>query len=315
MSKNLVEELRAVAVNGEEALYKFFIKKKLAPKELIEKIRHSSKREIVSEHYPYEEKMSRKQYEKEKRILQIELVKFQKWVKKNDRRLILVFEGRDAAGKGGTIKRFTEHLNPRGARVVALSAPTEVERGQWYFQRYISQFPTYGELVFFDRSWYNRAGVEKVMDFCREKDYMDFVAQTPEFEKMIVKSGIHLTKFWFSVSREEQLKRFIRRILDPLKQWKISPMDIASLNHWETYTEAKESMFFYTDTPDSPWKVIRSDCKKRARLNAMRYILSLYPYADKDDKALGKVDSKIIGSASKIYEPDELIHREMFVKK
>lgn len=315
MSRNLVEELREVAANGEDALYKFFVKKKLAPKELIQKIRHSDKRQIVSDHYPYEEKMSRKEYEKDKRLLQIELVKLQKWIKKNDRRLVLVFEGRDAAGKGGTIKRFTEHMNPRGARVVALQKPTEVEMGQWYFQRYIEQFPTFGEIVFFDRSWYNRAGVEKVMDFCREKDYLDFVSQTPSFEKMIVQSGIHLTKFWFSVSREEQLKRFIRRILDPLKQWKISPMDIASLNRWETYTEAKESMFFYTDTPESPWKVIRSDCKKRARLNAMRYILSLYTYSDKNEDALGKVDTKIIGAAAKIYEPDELIHREMFVKK
>ena len=198
---------------------------------------------------------------------------------------------------------------------MALQKPTEVELGQWYFQRYIEQFPTFGEIVFFDRSWYNRAGVEKVMDFCQEKEYMDFVSQTPEFEKMITKSGISLTKFWFSVSREEQLRRFVRRILDPLKQWKISLMDIASLNRWKTYTEAKESMFFYTDTPESPWKVIRSDCKKRARLNAIRYILTQYKYTDRDEDKLGIVDSKIIGPAEHIYEPDELIHREMFVKK
>ena len=312
MSEDLVERLRKKAAGGEEKLYDYFIKEKLAPEELIEKIRDSKKRDIVSTHYPYDHKLERVQYERDKRRLQIELVKFQKWVKEHRRRVVLVFEGRDAAGKGGTIKRFTEHMNPRGARVVALEKPTEVEAGQWYFQRYIERFPTFGEIVFFDRSWYNRAGVEKVMDFCTEKQYMDFVSQAPEFEKMIVKSGISMTKFWFSVSREEQLKRFIRRILDPLKQWKISPMDIASLNRWETYTEAKESMFFFTDTPECPWRVIRSDCKKRARLNAIRHILASFPYAGKDEAAVGIVDDKILGPAESIYEPDELIHREMF---
>ncbi|MGB0452455.1 MAG: polyphosphate kinase 2, partial [Bacteriovoracaceae bacterium] len=283
---------------------------------LIDKIKDASKKEILSPHYPYETKLIRAEYEKDKKDLQVELVKLQRFIKQEDQRLIMVFEGRDAAGKGGTIKRFTEHINPRGARVVALEKPTEIEKGQWYFQRYIHHFPSEGEIVFFDRSWYNRAGVEKVMNFCSEDEYKSFVDHVPEFEEMIITSGIKLVKFWFSVSPEEQLRRFIGRLLDPLKQWKISPMDIQSLGKWTDYTEAKESMFFYTDTPESPWIVIKSDCKKRARLNAMRYILSLYDYKDKDESVVKGIDSKILGPADSIYESDELAHREVLkVKK
>jgi polyphosphate kinase 2 len=312
MAEDLVELLRTRAEQGKDSLYDYFLEKELASEEILEKIKTADKKQIISDHYPYSTKLGRVQYERDKRLLQIELIKLQKWIKETGQKVIMVYEGRDAAGKGGTIKRFTEHLNPRGARVVALEKPNEQEAGQWYFQRYINHFPTQGEIVFFDRSWYNRAGVEKVMDFCTEKQYMDFVSHVPDFEKMISDSGITLIKFWFSVSREEQLRRFLARILDPLKQWKISPMDIASLNRWETYTEAKESMFFFTDTPETPWTVVRSDCKKRARLNAMRFVLDTFGYDGKDEMVLGRPDSKIVGPADQVYEPDELIHREIF---
>lgn len=312
MSDDLVKKIRSEAKKGQDHLQDYFIEHNLAPRELIDKISLLNKKDIASVNYPYTQKMNRVVYEKEKRRLQIELIKCQNWIKETGKRLIITFEGRDAAGKGGTIKRFTEHMNPRGAKVVALEKPTEREAGQWYFQRYVNHFPTSGEIVFFDRSWYNRAGVEKVMDFCSEREYIDFVSHVPSFEKMILDSGIILFKFWFSVSREEQLRRFLARIMDPLKRWKISPMDIASLNRWQTYTEAKESMFFFTDTEDSPWTVIRSDCKKRARLNAMRFVLSKIPYDGKDEGIVGVSDSKIIGRADDIYEPDELLHREIF---
>lgn len=314
MSEKLVNDIRKMSQKGHEEVISYFKQEGLVPKDILKKAYPSEKGKIISDHYPYEEKMRRYQYELEKRKLQIELVKLQNWIKQKGKRVVMIFEGRDAAGKGGTIKRFAEHMNPRGARVVALEKPTEVEMGQWYFQRYTNQLPTTGEIVFFDRSWYNRAGVEKVMDFCNEKQYMDFVAHAPKFEKMLINSGIHLVKFWFSVSREEQLRRFVSRIMDPLKQWKISPMDLASLNRWEDYTEAKESMFFFTDTPETPWTVVRSDCKKRARLNAIRYVLSQFDYKDRDSMAIGIPDSKIIGPAAEIYEPDEIIHREIFEK-
>lgn len=310
--EDLVKRIRKEAKKGQEHLHEYFVEHNLAPKELIDKITDVKKKDIVSTHYPYDKKMDRVGYEKEKRRLQIELLKCQNWIKDQGKRVVIVMEGRDAAGKGGTIKRFMEHMNPRGAKVVALEKPTEREAGQWYFQRYINHFPTRGEIVFYDRSWYNRAGVEKVMDFCSERDYMDFVSHAPSFEKMILDSGIILFKFWFSVSREEQLRRFLGRIMDPLKRWKISPMDLASLNRWQTYTEAKESMFFFTDTPETPWTVIRSDCKKRARLNAMRFVLSELPYDGKNEGIVGVPDSKIIGRADEIYEPDELLHREIF---
>jgi len=254
--------------------------------------------------YPYQEKMPRSVYEKEKRLLQIELLKLQKWIKTHDQRLVILFEGRDAAGKGGTIKRFMEHLNPRGARVVALDKPNEQEKGQWYFQRYIQQMPTFGEMVFFDRSWYNRAGVERVMGFCTPMQYTQFMHQCPDVERMLVESGIHLMKFWFSVGRKEQLRRFNRRKNDPLKQWKLSPMDLASLDRWEDYTKAKEDMFFYTNTKEAPWTVIKSNDKKRARLNAMRYVLSQFDYDEKDHKVVGKPDPLILSSGEDIFQED-----------
>lgn len=258
--------------------------------------------------YPYLYLMSRKNYERQKYDLQVELLKLQSWVKKTGARVIILFEGRDAAGKGGTIKRFMEHLNPRGARVVALEKPTEEERGQWYFQRYVKHLPSKGEIVLFDRSWYNRAGVEHVMGFCSDDEYQQFMREVPEFEKNLVRNGIYLFKFWFSVSREEQRKRFKDRETHPLKQWKLSPVDRASLDKWDAYTNAKEKMFFYTDTSDSPWIVIKSNCKKRARLNAMRYVLHRFAYNDKKLKNIGKVDPLIVGRSNAIYEfGEELI--------
>ena len=248
--------------------------------------------------YPYKHLLSRRGYEREKYRLQVELLKLQAWVKDTGARVVILFEGRDAAGKGGTIKRMMEHLNPRGARVVALEKPSEVERGQWYFQRYIQHLPTRGEIVLFDRSWYNRSGVERVMGFCSETEYDEFLRQTPEFERQLVRSGVHLFKFWFSVSRDEQRRRFKERKLHPLKQWKLSPIDLASLDKWDDYTRAKEAMFLHTDTSDSPWTVIKSDCKKRARLNALRYLLHRLPYARKDLAALGSVDPLIVGRPS-----------------
>jgi polyphosphate kinase len=255
--------------------------------------------------YPYQNLMSRKNYEKQKYGLQVELLKLQSWVKASGQRVIILFEGRDAAGKGGSIKRFTEHLNPRGARVVALEKPSEVERGQWYFQRYVQHLPTAGEIVMFDRSWYNRAGVERVMRFCSTDEYTEFMRQCPEFERNLVRSGVHLIKFWFSVSREEQRRRFRERKSHPLKQWKLSPVDLASLDKWSEYTKAKEAMFFYTDTADAPWTVIKSDCKKRARLNAMRYVLHKLTYDKKDMDAIGPIDPLLVGRASVVYERGE----------
>ena len=244
--------------------------------------------------YPYKTRMSRRVYEKEKKKLQIELLKVQSWVKESGQRIVSLFEGRDAAGKGGTIKRYMEHLNPRGARVVALEKPTETERGQWYFQRYIQNLPTAGEMVFFDRSWYNRAGVERVMGFCDPQEYLLFMRQAPELERMLVASGVHLFKFWFSVAREEQLRRFVSRYSDPLKHWKLSPVDVQSLDRWDAYTEAKNAMFFHTHTKDAPWAIIKSDDKKRARLNCIRYFLHHLDYPNKDVKAIGPVDELIV---------------------
>ncbi len=255
--------------------------------------------------YPYKNLLSRKSYEKQKYHLQVELLKLQAWVKETGQRVVILFEGRDAAGKGGTIRRFMEHLNPRGARVVALEKPSDVERGQWYFQRYISQLPTAGEITLFDRSWYNRAGVERVMGFCNNDEYLEFMRQAPEFERNLTRSGIHVIKFWFSVSREEQRRRFKERKMHPLKQWKLSPIDLASLDKWDDYTKAKEAMFFHTDTADSPWTVIKSDCKKRARLNAMRYVLHKLPYTNKDLSAIGPLDPLLVGRAHIVYERGE----------
>jgi polyphosphate kinase 2 len=248
--------------------------------------------------YPYKNLLSRKVYEKQKYRLQVELLKLQAWVKETGARVVVIFEGRDAAGKGGAIKRFMEHLNPRGARVVALEKPSEVERGQWYFQRYIQHLPTRGEIVMFDRSWYNRSGVERVMGFCSEQEYEEFLRQVPEFERQLVRSGVHLFKFWFSVSQDEQRRRFKERKLHPLKQWKLSPIDMASLDKWDDYTRAKEAMFLHCDTSDAPWTVIKSDCKKRARLNAMRYVLHRMPYGKRDLGTVGAVDPLIVGRPS-----------------
>lgn len=257
--------------------------------------------------YPYTQRIRRREYERQKKDLQIELLKVQNWVKETGQKIIVLCEGRDAAGKGGTIKRFMEHLNPRAARVVALEKPNDVEKGQWYFQRYISHFPTSGEMVFFDRSWYNRAGVERVMGFCKPLEYLEFLRQTPEFERMLVNSGILLFKYWFSVSREEQLRRFISRRDDPLKHWKLSPIDIKSLDLWDQYTEAKKTMFFHTDTADAPWTVIKSDDKKRARLNCMRHFLHALPYPDKNLKVAHAPDELLVGEATKVLEEDERI--------
>ena len=255
--------------------------------------------------YPYLNLLSRDGYERQKYRLQVELLKLQAWVKDSGQRVVILFEGRDAAGKGGAIKRFMEHLNPRGARVVALEKPTDGERGQWYFQRYIEHLPTKGEIVLFDRSWYNRAGVERVMGFCSNDEYEEFMRQTPEFERHLVRSGVHLFKFWFSVSRAEQRRRFKERKAHPLKQWKLSPIDMASLDKWDDYTRAKETMFMNCDTSDAQWTVVKSDCKKRARLNAMRYLLHRLPYENKDLSKVGPVDPLIVGRPSLVPDRGE----------
>ncbi len=250
--------------------------------------------------YPYARQMGRISYETEKARLQAELLKVQIWAQETGQKFVLIMEGRDAAGKGGTIKRFMEHLNPRYARVVALTKPSDKERGEWYFQRYINPLPTAGEIVFFDRSWYNRAGVERVMGFCTPSEYLEFMREVPELERMFVRSGIRLYKYWFSVTQEEQRKRFIARETDPLKMWKLSPIDKASLDKWDDYTEAKEAMFFYTDTADAPWTIIKSNDKKRARLNCMRHFLSTLDYPGKDAAVVGVPDPLIVGSAAQV---------------
>jgi polyphosphate kinase len=256
------------------------------------------------EGYPYQERMQRREYEIEKRRLQIELLKLQRWVKGTGQRVCILFEGRDAAGKGGTIKRFTEHLNPRGARVVALEKPSEREQTQWYFQRYVAHLPAAAEIVFFDRSWYNRAGVERVMGYASPDEYDEFIRAVPEFERMLVNSGIHLIKFWFSVSRREQRTRFIVRHIDPVRQWKLSPTDLASLDRWDDYTAAKEAMFAATDTQHARWTVIRSNDKKRARLAALRVVLDRLAYADKDEAVVGTPDPNIVVAAADLLEAD-----------
>ena len=252
--------------------------------------------------YPYSEKMTRDEYEYLKRPLQIELVKLQNWVKSVGEHIVLVFEGRDAAGKGSTIKRFTEHLNPRGATVVALARPSERQQTQWYFQRYVPHLPGAGEIVMFDRSWYNRAGVERVMGFCTDEEYREFMREAPEFERMLVRSGLHLTKFWFSVTPSEQRTRFIIRRIDPVRQWKLSPMDIESLDKWDAYTAAKDAMFHYTDSPQAPWTVVKSNDKKRARLEAIKHVLREFDYDGKNDEAIGEPDKNLIGPPSALSE-------------
>lgn len=255
--------------------------------------------------YPYDKKLPRKQYEKQKRALQIELLKLQTHIKETGKKVIIIFEGRDAAGKGGAIKRFMEHLNPRGARTVALEKPTEREQSQWYFQRYVAHLPSAGEIVLFDRSWYNRAGVERVMGYCTPTEYLEFTRSAPEFERMLVHSGITIIKLWFSVGRAEQLARFASRRDDPVRQWKLSPTDLASLDKWDPYTEAKDAMFFYTDTAESPWTVIKSNDKKRARLEAMKHVLMQFDYPSKNREVATPPDPKIAGSPRDIYDDGE----------
>ena len=257
--------------------------------------------------YPYTHKIGRRAYEAEKARLQVELLKVQRWVKESGRKIVILFEGRDAAGKGGAIKRFMEHLNPRGARVVALEKPTTAEQTQWYFQRYIQHLPSAGEIVLFDRSWYNRAGVERVMGFCDPSAYLEFMRQCPEIERMLVRSGILFFKYWFSVTQEEQRRRFESRKSDPLKQWKLSPIDQASIDKWHDYTEAKEAMFFYTDTADAPWTIVKSDDKKRARLNCMRHFLSTLKYSDKDLETVGQPDPYIVTTSDHVIGDSEHI--------
>ncbi len=261
--------------------------------------------------YPYKDKLKRADYEDQKARLQVELLKVQRWVEETGQKIVMIFEGRDAAGKGGTIKRFTEHLNPRTARVIALNKPTERETTQWYYQRYIEHLPAAGEMVLFDRSWYNRAGVERVMGFCGPNDYLEFMRQTPEFERMLTRSGIRLFKYWFSVTKQEQRKRFKSRESDPLKQWKLSPIDMASLNKWDDYTEAKEAMFFNTDTADAPWTIVKSDDKKRARLNCMQHFLQSLPYPGRDPRVVHGPDPLIVGHAGNVIMHDQKIFGKM----
>jgi polyphosphate kinase 2 len=253
--------------------------------------------ETWREDYPYDQKMDRAEYEWMKRRLQIELLKLQKWSIRTGARHVILFEGRDAAGKGGTIARFVEHLNPRGARVVALDKPSDREKSQWYFQRYVQHLPAAGEIVLFDRSWYNRAGVERVMGFCTPEEYAEFIRHAPLFEQMLIENGIALTKFWCSVSPAEQRTRFAIRLVDPVREWKFSPMDIESVSRWREYTDAKEAMFAATDTDLSPWIVVKSNDKKRARINAMRHVLGKYDYDDKDHELVGAADPLIVGRA------------------
>ncbi|WP_411352568.1 polyphosphate kinase 2 [Leisingera aquaemixtae] len=270
------------------------------------------RRAFESGEYPYPRKMARRAYEAEKARLQAELLKVQLWAQETGEKFVMLFEGRDAAGKGGTIKRFTEHLNPRSARVVALNKPSDEERGQWYFQRYVQHLPTAGEIVFYDRSWYNRAGVERVMSFCEPNEYLEFMRQAPEFERMLVRSGVRLYKYWFSVTQEEQKRRFGARETDPLKQWKLSPIDKASLGKWDDYTEAKEAMFFYTDTADAPWTVIKSNCKKRARINCMRHFLASLEYPGKNPEIAAVPDPLIVGQAHHvIHQSDHILGKAL----
>ena len=276
------------------------------PIEVQKKVEGAGPREVISESYPYRTKIDRARYERQKTILQVELLRMQRWVEETGQRVVLLFEGRDAAGKGGTIKRFLEHLNPRSALLVALSVPSERERGQWYFQRYVQHLPSRGELVFFDRSWYNRAVVEPVHGFCTPAENLCFLRDVTAFEELLVNDGVYLFKFWFSVSREEQLRRVMSRAKDRLKQWKISDVDIRSLPLWDDYTEAKKAMFAATDTKIAPWTVIKSDDKKRARLNCMRYVLRQLPYRNEAQQNVPKPDKKLIGLAQEIYAPGEI---------
>ncbi len=266
-----------------------------APSDVRNAIRRAEKGDILSASYPHSERMPRKAYERDLMGLQIELVKLKAWARDTGARIAIVFEGRDASGKGGTIKRFRENLSPRGARVVALSKPTEVERSQWYFQRYVDHLPAGGEIVFYDRSWYNRAVVEHVFDFCDDAERTHFFSQAPDFERMLVQEGIHLFKFWLNVGRAEQLRRFLKRERDPLKQWKLSWIDVEGLRRWDAYTAAIAETFEHTHSDHAPWTVIRSDDKRRARTEAIRTVLRAVDYARKSPKAVGRSDPAVCG--------------------
>ena len=267
---------------------------------------NARRNEVISDSYPYSTKLSRRKYERQKAELQVEPLKMQRWVQETGERVVLLFEGRDAAGKGGTIKRFMEHLNPRGAMLVALPSPSERERGQWYFQRYVQHLPAKGEIVFFDRSWYNRAVVESVLGFCTPAETVRFLRDTVMFEEMLINEGVRLFKFWFSVSREEQLRRVMSRARDGLKQWKVSDVDVRSLPLWDEYTEAKKVMFAATDTKASPWVVVKSDDKRRARINCMRYVLRSLEYDAAVAERVSKTNPKLIGPAKSVYATGEV---------
>ena len=251
---------------------------------------------------PYKDKLKNSAYLDELRDLQVELLKAQKWVKEEGQKVVILFEGRDAAGKGGSIQRFTENINPRGARTVALPAPNDTEKGQWYFQRYVAHLPTRGEIVLFDRSWYNRAGVEIVMGFCTPGEYGEFFRQAPGFERSLVHSGIHLFKLWFSVSKENQIERFEARKSDPLRQWKFSPVDEASLGKWDDYTRARDAMLMKTDSAEAPWTVINSNEKKRARLEAIRHVVHALDYPHKDKKVAHAPDPMVVRPAADVLD-------------
>ncbi len=266
-----------------------------APKKIRKAIQTASDEDFLDAGYPYPERMRGKAYDREMDALQIELVKLQYWVKASGARVAILFEGRDAAGKGGSIRRFNENINPRGARIVALSKPSDTERGQWYFQRYIQHLPSHGEIVFFDRSWYNRAVVERVFGFCSDAERELFYHQAPEFEDMLVNDGIHLFKLWITVGRAEQLRRFLDREADPLRRWKLSPIDYDSLNRWDDYSAAIAEMFRRTDPPYAPWTVIRGDDKRRARIAAIRTVLSAIPYDGRTEDAARPPDPAICG--------------------
>jgi len=272
------------------------------PDHIVEKDYSSKRRRLIGPQHPYKTKADREEYEQDKAALQVELLKLQKWVRDTGERIVMIFEGRDAGGKGGTIKRFMEHMNPRQAHVIALTVPSPREQGQWYFQRYISTLPSKGEMALYDRSWYNRGVVEPVMGFCTPEQHKLFLKQAPVFEKMLVDDGIRLYKFWFSVSREEQFRRFKSRETDTLKQWKLSPVDQDGLKRWDEFTKAKNMMFDKTCVDWAPWTVIRSDCKKRARINCMRHVLNSLPYEGKNDKVAVPPDPKVVGSVKDMYK-------------
>lgn len=252
---------------------------------------------LIGGGYPYDKKLKRKTYEKELAQLQFELVKLQSHIQKFGKRLVIVFEGRDSAGKGGCIARFMQHLNPRHARAVALAKPTETERGQWYFQRYVAHMPTAGDITLFDRSWYNRAGVERVMGFCTDKQLADFLRDAPEFENLLIQDGIHLIKFYLTIARETQLKRFHERRHNPVKQWKLTDVDLAAIPKWDDYTAAKHDMFRFTHTPTAPWTAVRANDQRRARLKSIRHVLDAFEYENKDASVAHAPDPKIVGSS------------------